>query len=453
VPLRRCGRTDPARSVETHPGPAGGGVNPHYLDHVVAVSATHAVEVTEDIYAGNGMKLLARGAHVDAQMRERLLAHKLHKPLEDCVEVVGGVIPARFGPIAEGLIERYPLVRTLCTHERAQPVAATLSTLTMTIPMQSLLTVYASYQEDRLQHTVGVAMLALALARKLLPGDADAHRALALAGLVHDVGELYIDPEYLRRDVPLGPEQWRHIVSHPLVAHRVLRDMVGAGRAVAEAVLYHHERLDGFGYPYGMRQRELPLHGQILAVSEWLMALVESDTTPLSHARLSAALMPGEFNRSVLEILASAARTSDEVVSAMGVPLPLEQAIPRAQRIADTLQRFEQTRPWIDAHIERAGAQLKNLLEIGLDRMLRIRTAFSSTGLDVGDPEVVLRELAALQDAQIHIEVVTVVRELGWRMRELEREQLLRASTLTGPDQAVIRELIQRLRASSALAA
>jgi hypothetical protein len=137
----------------------------------------------------------------------------------------------------------------------------------------------------------------------------------------------------------------------------------------------------------------------------------------------------------------------------MGVPLPLEQAIPRAQRIADTLQRFEQTRPWIDAHIERAGAQLKNLLEIGLDRMLRIRTAFSSTGLDVGDPEVVLRELAALQDAQIHIEVVTVVRELGWRMRELEREQLLRASTLTGPDQAVIRELIQRLKASSALAA
>ena len=97
-----------------------------------------------------------------------------------------------------------------------------------------------------------------------------------------------------------------------------------------------------------------------------------------------------------------------------------------------------------------AWEQLRNadrsMLEIGLDRMLRIRTAFSSTGLDVGDPEVVLRELAALQDAQIHIEVVTVVRELGWRMRELEREQLLRASALVTGEQAVIRELIERLK-------
>jgi len=425
---------------------SSGSVNPHYLDHVVAVSAMHAVEATQDIYAGNGMKLLARGGRVDARMRERLLEHKLHKPLEECVQVVGGVIPARFGPIAESLLERYPLLRSLCAHERAQPVSTTLSTLSMSIPMQSLLTVYASYKEDRLEHTVGVALLALALARKLLPGDIDAHRALALAGLVHDIGELYIDPEYLRGDAPLGPEQWRHIVTHPLVAHRVLREMVGAGQVVAQAVLYHHERLDGFGYPYGVRHQEFPLHGQILAVSEWLMALVGSDTTPLSHARLAVALMPGEFNHSVLEILAAAARTSDEIVSAMGVPLPLEQAIPRAQRIADTLRRFEQARPWIDAHIARAGPALRNLMEIGLDRMLRIRTAFSSTGLDVGDPEVVLRELAALQDAQIHIEVVTVVRELGWRLRELEREQLLRASTLSEADRAVIGELIGRLK-------
>lgn len=434
--------------METRTGTPGN-VNPHYLDHVVAVSATHTVEATEDVYAGNGMKLLARGARVDAQMRERLLQHKLHKPLEDCVQVVGGVIPARFGPIAEALIERYPLLRTLCAHERAQPVAVTLSTLSMSVPMQSLLTVYASYKEDRLQHTVGVALLALALARKLLPGDAEAHRALALAGLVHDIGELYIEPEYLRADTALRPEQWRHIVTHPLVAHRVLRDMVGAGQVVAEAVLYHHERLDGFGYPYGVRQRELPLHGQILAVAEWLTALMESDPTPLSHARLAAALMPGEFNRSVLEILSTAARTSDEVVSAMGVPLPLDQAIPRAQRIADTLLRFEQTRPWIDEHIARAAPALKNLLEIGVDRMQRIRTAFSSTGLDAADPEIMLRELAALQDAQIHIEVVTVVRELGWRLRELEREQLLRASALTTEDQVVITELIARLKGST----
>ena len=428
---------------------AVGSVNPRYLDHVMAVSETHAVEAGEDIVAGNGMKLLAKGARIDAGMRDRLLQHKLRKPLEACVQVLDGVIPECFGPIADALLEQHPLLQVLCTAERAPSVSATLSRLRLSLPMQSLLTVYSQQQEDRLRHAVGVAMLALGLARRLLPGDIDHHRLLATAGLVHDVGELYIDPAYLHRATALGPEQWKHVVTHPLVGHRVLRDMVGAGAAIADAVLQHHERLDGFGYPYGVRSRELPLNGQILAVSEWLMALMESDRTPLSHARLSAALMPGEFNAKVLEILAAAAR-SDEVVSTMALPLSLDDAIPRAAHIAATLQRFRELRPWIDECTSRATADLKNILEIGVERMQRIQTAYSSTGLDVGDPEVVLRELAALKDAQVHIEMVTVVRELGWRLRELEREQLLRGSTLDPASQSVIREVIEGLKGTGA---
>jgi hypothetical protein len=421
-------------------------VNPHYLEQVIATGASHGVQASEDIMACNGMKLLAKGSRIDAMVSDRLLQHKLRKPLEECVQVVSGVIPERFGPIAEALLERHPLLQVLCTIERAQAIPTTLSKLHLSVPMQSLLTIYAQHQENRLEHTVGVAMLALALTRRLLPGDIDHHRMLATAGLVHDVGELYIDPACLREGTPLGPEQWKHIVTHPLVGHRVLRDMVGAGAAVADAVLQHHERLDGFGYPYGVRNQELPVAGQVLAVSEWLMALIESDRTPLNHARLSAALIPGEFNRAVLEILATAARSSDEVVSMMALPLPLDEAIPRAVRIAETLQRFRELRPWINERIDQAAPGLRHLLEMGVERMQRIQIAFSSTGLDVGDPEVVLRELAAVHDAQMHIEAVTVVRELGWRLRELEREQLMRAAALNAMDQAVIRELIDRLK-------
>jgi HD-GYP domain-containing protein (c-di-GMP phosphodiesterase class II) len=430
---------------------AESGVNSHFLDHMVNVSATHLVEATEDIYAGNGMKLLRAGTPVDAQMRERLLEHKLTKPLEECVHVVDGVIPGRFKPIVEELLEDYPLLRTLCAHERAAPVAVTLSSVAMSTPTQSLLTVYAAYREDRLRHTVGVAMLALALGRKLLAGDVDAHRTLTVAGLVHDIGELYIDPAYLREGSPLGPEQWRHIVTHPLVAHRVLAGMAGAGKAVADAVLYHHERLDGFGYPYGVRHRELPLHGQILAVAEWLMALVESDGIPLSHARLSAALMPGEFNASVIAILADAARGSNEAAAAEQSALPpLDDVFPRVRRIADTLLRFEQSRAWIDAQIARAAPAVKELLEIGLERMLRIRSAYFTTGLDTTSPEATLRQLVAAGDVRIHVEVVTVVREIGWRLRELEREQLLRATALKEADQALVRELVGRFKGSAA---
>src|SRR5205814_10663286 len=106
-------------------------------------------------------------------------------------------------------------------------------------------------------------------------------RTLAIAGLVHDIGELYIDPAYLQRDAHLTIEQWRHIVTHTLVGHRVLREMAGAGRAVADAVLLHHERLSGFGYPRSIGGETFVLDGQIVAAAEWLRGLAGSGTSPL----------------------------------------------------------------------------------------------------------------------------------------------------------------------------
>jgi hypothetical protein len=115
-------------------------VNPHYLDHVVATAATHDVEASEDILAGNGIKLLAKGARIDPAVRDRLLEHKLRKPLEDCVQVVGGVVPERFGPIADELLGQHPLLAAVCSNERAPPVSESLTRQRLSMPVQSLLT-------------------------------------------------------------------------------------------------------------------------------------------------------------------------------------------------------------------------------------------------------------------------------------------------------------------------
>jgi len=240
--------------------------NPHYLDHVVCAAQSHEIEVAEDIVAGNGIKLLAKGARIDATTRDRLLQHKLRRPLENCVQVAGGAISARLAPIGDALLDKHPLMRALCASKNVRGAPASLAALSLSMPLQSLLTVYAQSHDERLDHAVGVAMLALSFARTLMPGDTDRHRVLATAGLLHDVGELYIDPAYLRKGTRLEAEQWRHIVTHPLVGHRVLRDMAGAGQEVANAVLLHHERLDGQGFPDGLRGEEIPLGARILAV-------------------------------------------------------------------------------------------------------------------------------------------------------------------------------------------
>ncbi|HEY1090597.1 MAG TPA: HD domain-containing phosphohydrolase, partial [Burkholderiaceae bacterium] len=311
-----------------------------------------------------------------------------------------------------------------------------------------LLTIYASHQGDRLAHSVGVAMLSLALARRLRPDDIERHRQLALAGLLHDVGELYIAPEFLRPDRPLRPETWRHIVSHPVIGYRVLRDMPGAGPLIAEAVLSHHERLDGFGYPRGIADAEFALDGQILATSEWLMALIDSGAAPLARAGVVSKLMPGEFGTPLLEVLKWAGATDESSAQWMAAQQePLQDLLPRVQRLAATLARFHAQRDWIEAQIASSDKALSKLLQQGLNRMLRIQASFSSSGLDFdASPGRMLEELAAQSNPALHQEVLVLVREFGWRMQELERESLLRAGLLGNASSTVMRELIERLR-------
>ena len=421
-------------------------VNPHFVDHMVASSADRDVQASEDILSGKGIKLLSKGARIDADTRDRLLEHKLAKPLEQCIEVGNGIVPAMFGPLAEDLLSQHEIFRKLCSHERAQVVSASLSTLRLSRPVQSLLTIHADFQGHRNSHSVGVAMLTLGLARRLLPDQIDRHRQLMLAALMHDVGELYIDPALLRRGALLQTEQWRHIVSHPVIGHRVLRGMEGAGPAVADAVLDHHERLDGFGYPRGLAGEQFPLAHQILAAAEWLMALVNAGSAPLSRASIASRLVPGEFSPAIIEILDAAAISRSETALWLEAQQPLLSSLNRLERLVDTLDRFRRSRAWIDAQIAAAGPQLRVALELGLCRMLRIHSSFASTGLDRRNPDTGLGELAGEGDLKLHLELQALIGEFGWRMRELERESLLRAGLLAPADLAVMQELVGRLR-------
>ena len=283
-------------------------VNPHYLQQVVATAQTHEVVASEDIVTSGAIKLLAKGARIDDAARDRLLQHKLRRPLEECTEVIGGVVSAQFESIGDALLAKYPLLQALCTTERARSAPASVAGVALTLPMQSLMTVYGQSRPSRLEHAVGVAMLALSLARRLLPGAVDRHRVLAIAGLLHDVGELYIDPVHLQSGVRLDGAGWRHIAIHPLVGHRVLLDMAGAGPQVAEAVLQHHERMDGFGYPHGVGGEAFTVDGEIVAAAEWLMALVENETSPLARASMALRLVPGEFRPELIKLIAGVAK-------------------------------------------------------------------------------------------------------------------------------------------------
>jgi len=374
--------------------------------------------------------------------------HKLRKPLEESLRVDGGVTQRQIAATAEELLERQPFVADLCGKGRSKgsgTVLELLGRLEMSPPMQSLLTVYAAHQPRKLAHAVGVCLVAHGLSQAL-HGDVNQQRLLRAAGLLHDVGELYIDPTLLEHIGRLAPDQWRHVAAHPIVAERLLKRMPGVGTEVAQVVLQHHERLDGFGYPHGMRIEKLGLPGQILSAAELLVGLLESGPHPLTRATIAMKLIPGEFARSLVDIVA-AGRSGEGAAPEQELSAAIAQAEHRVARIAATLQRFRASGEVLQ-QAAAAGPKIRQIIEHGVLRMQRIQVAFSSTGLDAHSPGEVLSQLKSLGDAGTYQEVLIVLRELEWRLNEIERESLMRTSLVSPGEMPAMQRLVQMLKAA-----
>jgi hypothetical protein len=422
-------------------------VNPHYLDRVVAFSEASDVEASEDIVAGNGMKLLAKGAKIDARVRDRLLAHKLSKPLETMMRVVEGVAARRIDRVAEGLLHRHALLARICGAASGRLLIASLRDLILTPQLDSLLSLYAAQGSSKLEHAVGVALLGASMAGEI-PAGGPSVDVMLLAALAHDIGELYIDPAILSAGQQLTQEQWRHIAAHPIVGSRVLAEMPGAGPKVALAVLHHHERLDGFGYPRGLRGDTLPLAGQVLAMAELLMGLMESGGHEGERAAVAVKLIPGEFSRMLVDKVAAASRQPAEVAGdardagSAGSP---QQLAERVAAVYAALQRFRECREAIVDQFGSSSPAARALLQHAIERCERISVAFSSTGLDAQRPEAIVARLAEF-DVQVQLEVTIVLREIQWRLRELRREAVSRAAQFPPHDAALVRQFVDATR-------
>ena len=125
------------------------------------------------------------------------------------------------------------------------------------------------------RHTAAVAHYAGELARAA--GLSAAERSVVrTAGLLHDLGTLAFRDHLLLERRELEPGERERVERHPVDGVRLMLRLPGM-RAAAEAVLAHHERYDGDGYPNGLAGEWIPLTGRILAVAEVYDTLTAPD--------------------------------------------------------------------------------------------------------------------------------------------------------------------------------
>ncbi|MBT0665540.1 HD-GYP domain-containing protein [Geobacter pelophilus] len=90
---------------------------------------------------------------------------------------------------------------------------------------------------------------------------------LERAALLHDIGSIYIPDHVWRKEGPLTVEEQSLVRQHPVLGAEIL-DSVTSLKQESQAILHHHERYDGTGYPYGLKGLAIPLESRILAVAD-----------------------------------------------------------------------------------------------------------------------------------------------------------------------------------------
>lgn len=122
-------------------------------------------------------------------------------------------------------------------------------------------------------HSVNVAVIACVIGFGLNLGN-DELEQLVMAGLLHDLGKLVIPREILNKPSRLTNEEYDVMKTHSTLSYELIRERWDIPANVKTAVLYHHENIDGSGYPEGMEGEQISLYTKILHTADVYDALI-----------------------------------------------------------------------------------------------------------------------------------------------------------------------------------
>jgi HD-GYP domain-containing protein (c-di-GMP phosphodiesterase class II) len=254
--------------------------NSHYLKHVAELGDMIDILVREDIRDKAGKPLLAKGARIDGGSFEVLAGQELAQPLDYSIRVVDPINGPRLAGLFKRLMEESEILlpHILRRANHFDALAGIVYGVKLNAALANKLTVLEKRMPKLMRHSLEVATNALSLAALLELGEDDIQKLL-LIGLLHDMGDLHLAPEIFAPDHALSHEEWRQIHAHPIIAFLLLKPFPEYHPAISQPILEHHERMDGSGYPRGVKGEAIGKLGKIAAVSETVTSILTKDST------------------------------------------------------------------------------------------------------------------------------------------------------------------------------
>ena len=116
-------------------------------------------------------------------------------------------------------------------------------------------------------HSINVSLLCMMIGKWMKLSEKDINN-LTLAGLLHDIGKTKIAPEILNKPGKLTDSEFEEIKRHSEYGYYIVKETAGIPAEVATAILTHHEKEDGSGYPMGLTGDQLNLYSKIITVAD-----------------------------------------------------------------------------------------------------------------------------------------------------------------------------------------
>jgi hypothetical protein len=392
--------------------------NPHALSVILEASETRSIIAACDIFDIQGIKLWARHRPVSRDLQQRLMDRALSQPLETCLLAEDGVSTRTLALGLRDLVQNPGPLQALLKPQGSALLQGVMAVRLHPV-VQLLLSAVETSQAPRFAHAVDAMAVAGAL-MAARGGDVKQVAQAMTVGLLHDVGEMYIDPAHGEAEIghTQDVETYRQLLVHPHIGQLLISQLTDYPKDIARAVAEHHERMDGSGFPNRLDGTQMSTLGKLMSTVEAALAALRQPEATLQHASVVLRAVPGEFDDHLLGPLAAAARS--------------EPAL-QAQR---SLQELQAHLAAFDATLNDAVARLEDLMrrhnsaslleagELARHLLSKLRGGWNESGLWC---------LAAIGTEQA-AEAEAVQAALVARLHGIERAARLSAGPLLPPE-------------------
>jgi len=396
----------------------------HYIRSITQMGDTQNVVTSQAIFTTRKIKLIEKGVRVNSALFERLVSHKLIPKIDHCLAVENGISRERIKAYAMNLLDTDPGLDVLRGDAKVRSrIARAFDEIPLCEPMAFKLTVAWSQRPEVFDHSIRVALIALSLAIRNFFLSVKELATLAAAAVFHDIGILHVAPELLRPGRRLERSERHHLYAHPITGYLILREFAEYHPEISRTVFEHHERLDGSGYPRGLKEEQICLGAQILMLAEAANTIFEQGHKAKNLARFSVLLklnqkkFNGELSNCLLALVQEMQSDDEDHVEAQSSAFASAPTLEsRLREVAGIFENWKVTRAQCHSALETRQEAL-TLPSIIDERIQDLQRMLLHAGFDVSNPGILI---AILQDdPEAMIELNILLGEVRWQLREI----------------------------------